>query len=65
MEMPCIVESGEHMHLYTLLVGDQVVSILGKINLALYAKNFQMDLDFGEGTNPSGNASLGNNYRCM
>lgn len=64
MEMPGIVESGEDMQLCSL-VGDQVVSILGKIYLALYAKNFQMDLDFGEGTNPSGNASLGNNYRCM
>ena len=62
--MQGFMESGEDMQLCAL-VGDQVVSILGKIYLALYAKNFQMDLDFGEGTNPSGNASLGNNYRCM
>lgn len=63
--MPGIVESGEDMQFYTPLVGDQMDSTLWKMYLAMYAKNFKMDWDFGEGTNLSGNASLGDNYRCM
>lgn len=63
MEIPSIVGSGEDMQPYTLLVGGQMDSIFLKMYLEIYTQNFKMDLDFWDGTSPSGNASLGNNYR--
>lgn len=46
MEIPSIVESGEDMKPYTLLLGGQMGSIFLKIYLEIYVKNFKMDLDF-------------------